>query len=187
MQIDGWNIDITQLQGPHHKNWSYQFDHFLYQSNGDPDIACLIYDVAEIAMGWEVGLLAVFKNKINPELLLNPKNFLCIYTKDTVQFNGSGSLAFIKKYVAKDANNLRVELPFCIIDFESMRFSFINLVNSIPYSVLESESRIFRLDENYSDTRFVSFNGRVIDIDVLKWFDIKDLGQFDELYLNSSH
>ena len=187
MLIDGWNIDINNLEGPHLQKWKYKFDHFLYQSNEEHDLACLIYDIAEIAMGWDVGLLAVFSEKMNPELLLNPKNFLCFYTKDTVQFNSSGSIVFIKKYVASGANNLRVELPFCVIDFKSNNFSYINLVNSIPYSVFELETRHFRLDEHYTDTRFESFNGRVIDIDTLKWFDIEDLEKFDEIYLDESH
>ena len=186
MLIDGWDIDIAKLEGPHHEKWNYKFDHFLYQGNGGADLACLIYDVAEIAMGWDVGLLAVFKKKTNPELILNPKSFLCFYAKDTIQFNNSGSLAFIKKYVASGTNGLRVELPFCIIDFETDKFSYINIVNSIPYSVFELGSKQFRLDENYADKRFDSYNGRVIDIDTLNWFAIEDLEKFNEIYLNAN-
>lgn len=36
----------------------------------------LLYDIAEVRMGWEIGRLAIYQNKKHPRLVLNAKNLI---------------------------------------------------------------------------------------------------------------
>src|SRR5690554_1880130 len=129
MYIKDWEVEINNLVGPHKGNFDYSFEHYFYELYEPPEknIACLIYDVSEISLGWEVGLLAVFKNKKDPKLIINPKNFLCFYVNDTVQFSKDGTIIFIKKLV--NTKNKNSEIPLCIIDLEASRFTYFSIIN----------------------------------------------------------
>jgi hypothetical protein len=60
-------------------------DELFKNQNGD--LVCLIYSIAEVDMFWYSGRLAVFKNKLKPKAILNPKNLLCNASGDMLHFS----------------------------------------------------------------------------------------------------
>jgi len=183
LDIEGWKIDLTKLPGPHHnKEFLHLLQHFIFKAPGN-DMACLLYSVSEISLAWSVGLLAFYKNQVTPKLILCPKDFLCIAAEDTVIFSNFGLKVFIKKYVRFEKNLNRYEIPYCIIDFDEEKFTYIRLTNSSSYQIEELEPKKIALIAKGNVKGFDSLDGKVFDLDYMDWFGIKELNRFDKLYM----
>jgi hypothetical protein len=179
MLLEGWEIDIERLPGPKRGQSPalYVSDKLVPSPSGS--LAALVYSIYEIRMGWEVGLFTLFEDKSNPTCILNPANFLCFSTEDTVTWLSDQLLA-LKKYAYDNRGN-RIELPFAIIDIAGRRFSFIPIVNSLPYSI-SLEGNGLRLKENYRDERFPSEHNRFNALADLSWHPSQELSKFVDVY-----
>jgi hypothetical protein len=135
-------------------------------------------------VAWSVGLLAVYTNKLSPELVLCPKDFLCAASEDTAFISKNEALIFIKKYVQLNRN--RFEVPYCVIDLNEKKFTFIRMANATSYSVEELAPKKFKLIEKYKNEGYESFNGKIIDLDDREWFGIKELDRFNKVYIRGS-
>ncbi len=182
MEIHGWNIDFTQLSGPARSNHHapYLSDE-LYASPLN-NLAALIYSIAEVRMGWEVGRFALFQNKNKPACVLNPDGFLCFATTDTVTWFSENVLA-LKTYVYP-GDSMKLALPFTILDLTQSRFSFIRINNSLPYSII-LESDGFKLKQNSDDPAFPSVDGREFEFSTLMWHPNKLLSNYVTCYFSA--
>lgn len=178
--IEGWKINIDKLIHPDKTFSNYNFDYKIFESKNS-NLGLLLYDIAEVRMGWEVGRLAIYQNKKKPHLILNVRNLLCFYTSDTIQFNENESLIFLKVFIR---NNSSVEIPFLVLNLKNNMFSIIRVINSIPYRIEETQSNEFILVEKYKDDRFESYNGKIIDINELDWFSINKIEEINKIYFH---
>ena len=181
MLINGWEIDIATLPGPHNSFLNDNFDYKMYISKSEM-YSCLVYDIAEIAMGWEVGRIAIFKNKKKPELILNPDSFLCLYSGAEVQYSNNENVIFISQYIEIDQAKRIVKLPFCVIDIEMNRFSYIDIENSTAYEIFEISEMEYSLREKYRDNRFISKDGIKIDFRLQDWHGFQEINNTSIVY-----
>jgi len=114
--IEGWKIDIDKLIHPDKKFVNYDFGYRGVEAKNS-NLGLILYDIAEIRMGWEVGRLAIFENKTKPKLIFNSKNLLCFNTSDTIQFNEKENFIFLKVFISSDN---RVEIPFLILNLKEL-------------------------------------------------------------------
>ncbi len=182
MLIDEWEIDVEKLPGPKRGQFPvlYFSDELFVAPSGN--VAALIYTISEVAMGWNIGLFALFENKSNPDCILNPNDFRCFATEDTVIWL-SNQLFLVKKYFYDRREN-KIEIPFVVVDIIKERFSFLPVKNSIPYSAIVEEKGL-RLKENYRDDNFPSENNRLFLFEELSWRPNRELFQFDDFYYAS--
>jgi len=179
MNLDGWEIDVESLLGPKRGESPVLYFTDAIFPSPDGTRAVVLYTIAEIRLGWDVGMVAVFANHDSPQLLLNPEHFLCCYTDDSVIWL-SNQLFAAKKYYFNPTEN-KINVPFALIDLAKNRFSFIPLANSYPYG-LSSEPSGIRLIERNRDDRFPSHDGHFHAIDDLLWYDCEELDKFDTQY-----
>lgn len=178
--IEGWKINIDKLIHPDKTFANYNFDYKIFESKNS-NLGLLLYDIAEVRMGWEVGRLAIYQNKRKPQLIFNARNLLCFYTSDTIQFNENESLIFLKIFIRNDSS---VEIPFLVLNLENNMFSIIRVINSLPYRIEQTQSNEFILVEKYKDDRFESYNGKIIDINELDWFSINKIEEINKIYFH---
>jgi hypothetical protein len=178
--IEGWKINIDKLIHTDKTFANYNFDYKIFESKNS-NLGLLLYDIAEVRMGWEVGRLAIYQNKKKPQLILNARNLLCFYTSDTIQFNENESLIFLKIFIRNDSS---VEIPFLVLNLKNNMFSIIKVISSLPYRIEETQSNEFILVEKYKDDRFESYNGKIIDINALDWFSINKIEEINKIYFH---
>lgn len=178
--IEEWKIDIDKLIHPAKNFVNYDFGYRGFE-NKSSNLALILYDIAEIRMGWEVGRLAIFENKTRPKLIFNSKNLLCFNTSDTIQFSKKEDLIFLKAFISEDN---RIEVPFLILNLKDELFSIIKLINSLPYKIEETTSNLFKLIEKYKDNRFESYNGKTIDISKLDWLPMNNIEEINRIYFD---
>lgn len=178
--IEGWKINIDKLIHTDKTFANYNFDYKIFESKSS-NLGLLLYDIAEVRMGWEVGRLAIYQNKKRQQLILNARNLLCFYTSDTIQFNENESLIFLKVFIINDSS---VEIPFLVLNLKDNMFSIIKVINSLPYSIEETQSNEFIFVEKYKDDRFEPYNGKTIDINGLDWFSINKIEKINEIYFH---
>lgn len=182
MSIDEWEIKIECLPGPNRNEWAWLEDRLYYCEQ--TDIACLIYSIGEISMGWDVGMLAVYRNKKNPELILNPKHLLCYGISDTVEYFNNGELGFVKIYAYYEHN---LECPICILNFREKRFAVLPIINGFNYNFIQVGLSEYKLIEKQHDDRFTSLTGNIIDKENLQWHDWGLLDDFSKWYFDNKH
>ena len=113
-------------------------------------------------------------------LLLHAKNFACCYTEDAILWLRNNDLVACRKYY-HELETQRINVPFALIDLAQQRYTFLPLVNSYSYG-LALHGRQIELVEHRRDERFRSHGGQQYDLDVLTWYDLRDLDQFDRHY-----
>jgi len=179
MNLDGWEIDVDSLPGPKRGEWpALYFTDAIFPSP-DGRCAAVLYSITEMRMGWDVGALAVFRNRDKPRLLLNSEQFLCCSTNDSIIWLTNDVFAAKKHYYDASVNKLNV--PFAIIDLACNRYSYIALANSYPYGLAMDHSGI-RLVENARDDRFPTRNGEHHQLEDMVWYPLSELRHFDTRY-----
>lgn len=181
--IEGWKIDIDKLIHSDKKFIKYDFG-FRGVETKNSNLGLILYDIAEIRMGWEVGRLAIFENKTKPKLIFNSKNLLCFNTSDTIQFNEKENLIFLKVFISSDN---RIEIPFLILNLKEELFSIIKITNSLPYGIEEITFNLFKFIEKYKDSRFESYNDKTIDITKLEWQPINHIEEINKIYFDKAY
>ncbi len=169
MDLRGWAIDPTSLPGPDRRLWPGMGlnDHFFEIPASDT--GCLVYSVAEVRMNLEVGLLAVYRHKHQPMLVLNPQRFLCFATDDTVQWDRAGNILFVQAYTYR-------EIGFAILDLAHERFSFLRGTDLSAHEIEQADETTFRL------IYYFNIQVRQFRLDELPWFSISRIDQFVEIY-----
>ena len=187
LNLKGWNIELDRLPSPEREKSPYLccFDQ-LFESD-DKTIACLLYTVFEYRSDFRAGLLAVFENKKNPELLLNPDNTWFEFNGfNTVFFGKSNKIIFLRK-ICYNNRLANPDIPFCIIDLEKMLFTFHEFdFTSMYYSIEERISSIYEIvlihDDLLKKSGRKSRNGEKIDLYNCKWFSLNEINNFCQIY-----
>lgn len=177
--LDGWEIDVESLPRPMRGESPHSYFTEDIFPSPDGTLAVVLYSIAEIRMGWEVGMVALFMDRDNPQLILNPEHFLCCSTKDSIIWLSSDLFAVKKFYY--DSTTNKCNIPFALIDLANKKYSFVPLANSYPYCLLYDQSGV-RLVERYRDNRFPSHDEEFHAIDELVWFDLSEIDRFDIQY-----
>src|ERR1700760_4485907 len=68
----GWRINTAELPTPERGVYPYHYIHNKLFESIDKKYACLFYTINEYRMGAQAGLIAIFENKGNPNLIVNP-------------------------------------------------------------------------------------------------------------------
>lgn len=178
MELQGWRINIESLTGPDRSKWEWLTDE-IYESL-KKDIACLVYSIAEVSMGWYAGSLAIFYNKEQPKLLINPSNIICHGYKEHVKYSKNGNYIYIRVRVYLEDEN-KIYIPFLIINTPDNTFSYVFLINGCHYTLEDGGNNTVRLNEIFRDTRFTSRNDDIVNLKELKWHNITKLNSFNKL------
>lgn len=178
--INGWTISASELVHSNKAFPKYDFGYKIIESESG-NLGLLLYDIAEIRMGWEICRLAIYENKANPKLIFNSKNLLCFYANDTIQIDKNESLIFLKVFIS-DKN--KIEVPFLVLNLKDKIFSAIKIINSLPYKIQEVKLNEYKLIENYKDKRFESYDGRIIKTNELSWMHLNKIEEVKELYFS---
>jgi len=181
--IEEWKIDLDKLIHPNKEFVNYDFGNRGFETKNS-NLGLILYDIAEIRMGWEVGRLAIFENKVKPKLIFNSKNLLCFNTSDTIQFNEKENLIFLKAFIS---SGNKIEIPFLILNLKYEIFSIIKIINSLPYRIEETTSNLFKLIEKYKDNRFESYNGKTIDISKLNWLPMNNIEEINKIHFDKTN
>ena len=168
--LQGWKIDLKILK---HKKQSSGFwlGFWLFESP-DGAIAGLLHHILEVGVSKEIGNLAIFLNKENPEILFNFSNLKCWFLHESaVQFGKDGVL-FVHRF-RDGRHGLGVRL--CALDLAAKRFAF---VDSIPERFCQVRHRdgkrysITTMNQNGSDPEVE------LDLNDLKWRALSNRSNF---------
>jgi hypothetical protein len=118
-QTCGWNVDIAKWPGPDRARW--RIHNHLISESPDSRHACILYSIAEIRMGWEVGLLALLKGpREQPTVILRPPNFTCY---PCVQWLDGGHYCIVVPYLFNGMENRIELLAFTFLDVQNETFT----------------------------------------------------------------
>ena len=183
MRTTDWNCDFSTLpRWDNRERIPYVFDEFyeLPQS----DILCCLYSVAEASMMNYMGFLAIFRNKENPELVLNVTDFpFC------VNFSASddGNLLFLQPsiYLREKSRTVR---PVLVLDIKNNRFSYLKTANDCPaYNVVQKKPHIFVIEVDEQQRKGIrqlaELHGKTIQTRWLRWHKIDKLSALPQMRL----
>lgn len=166
-----WNIDVTKLPGPDREKWLYIDD----QEHVSPDgkRLALIYSIAEISMGWDIGQLAFFQGPSeDPEpLLIEPELRVMGYCQEMPWLDTSTCV--FSAYMRDDK---KTQLPFLIMDIENRAFAFYPIMNSCM-STLATSTDGWIIKETTRDDRFVCHHNERVRKNELKWYSWQEVGK----------
>ena len=183
MRTTDWNWDFSTLPyWDNREQLPYVFDEFyeLPQS----DILCCLYSVAEASMMNYMGFLAIFRNRENPELILNVTDFpFC------VNFSASddGNLLFLQPSIYLGEKSLTVR-PVLVLDIKNSRFSYIRTANCCPtYKVIQKKANVFEIEADELQRRnnrpLSALHARKIRTRWLRWYKMDQLSDLPQMIL----
>ena len=132
-------------------------------------------------MGRYYGFMALLRNKVRPELVLNITGFNFCGYKGCYQYNSNGKILLTVPSMY-DRDNNRLEYPVLVIDIVEGKFAFIRMINGIHYKVEEIDEFNYRLIDIYNDERFITRDGEVLDIRLLKWLNLSEIENLIGIY-----
>ena len=149
-------------------------DH-LYQCPAG-DLACLLYSVDEIRMGWDVAYFAHFRDKARPRIILNPKGLRPVpRLNDSVTFPRGRDVVCTKIHVYRRHHG-STRVPFCLFDVMAESFAILPVENSDPYRVDEAPDGTLILRQEQQDASvFPSRDGETFRLNALGWHVWRDL------------
>lgn len=185
LDTKGWDINLNQVLTPRRGVHPYIFLTDIFFESDNQKYACLIYTIVEWTMMSYGGLIAIFEDKENPHLIINPKNQWFSYQGDRTLYFDNDFL-----FIRKDAYNqdeLLSGTPFVAIDLKNKKFGFIDFdASSIYYSPVHVDDTIykFHLDtpNEIINSRFINHNGETFDLATINFYDISDLNNAIEIY-----
>jgi len=149
----------------------------LYE-NHDCDMACLLYGIREVRMCHEVGNLAIFKNKMKPELIFAHSSMM--YPPNGVFFDTitNNKFIFCKVYISS------IQSIF-ILNILKSKFSFYDVDTPNPcYNIKQNITGdlYFEVDEYQAinDTKLDKMKNLTIALNSLEWLGFDQLIQFCE-------
>jgi hypothetical protein len=171
-----WNIDIELLPGPK-RDLPYMRD-VEYVSPDGAHLA-LAYTVCEISMGWDVGVLNLFRGPSStPAPLLSGSEVMVMPFGQKNPWLDERFFA-ITSYMWNKKD--RVELPFLIVDVEKQMLAYYPIMNSYICS-LRLHKDGFVIIERERDARFASHGGEIIRKANLQWFSFEKFVSASDVY-----
>ena len=185
IETHGWQIDYSQLLTPERNVHPHLFltDRLFESSN--KNYCCLFYTVTEVSMGSYSGLMAIFENKEEPKLIMNPFNQWFHYWGDsTVSF--TEGLLIIRKPAYNRIKKLN-GCPFVVIDLNKKQFAFIDFdFDSIYYNVTRKGDTQLELDliapKEIEIAKLPNRKGETLNLNDLKYYSLELLNECYELY-----
>lgn len=166
-----WNIDIKNLPGPDRKKWLYLDD----RVHLSPDGKCLalIYSIAEISMGWDIGQLALFEGSPQDPrtLLIEPELKVMGYCQKMPWLDISTCV-----FSAYMRDGKKTQLPFLILDIENKTLAFYSVMNSCM-STLSVVSDGWIIKETTRDERFQCHHDEPVRKHDLKWYSWREFSK----------
>ncbi len=125
--LKGWNIDLKRVYAGvlgDGKEPQPGVGCRLWESP-EGDTAALLYDIIEVGVSKEIGRLALFRRKADPELAFDFPFLRCWYLYESgVQFGRNGLL-----FVHRFTDGARLGVKVCALDPSAGRFA---LIDSLP-------------------------------------------------------
>ena len=183
-----WDIDTSKLAN-YKKDQKYWIGKDYFIETPINDFAILVYNILEWRMSTYSGHLAIYSNHNNPKIVLNSDKVDVFFSfHKTFSFlEKSNIIAFI--VYANKPGSQKGGYPFILIDLKNKKFGFIEFENhtSIYYELIEVEKgkiRIFLPNTEIFKNKGVSKNRNkeLIDLNILKWFDLGIFNQAIEKY-----
>lgn len=180
----GWEIPFLNLPTPIRGVSPYIFLQDKLFESSDKEYACFFYTITEYRMGFYIGLIAIFKNKDNPTLIVSPIN-------QWFDYQGEDSIYFFDKFifVRKLAYNKNEEIsgtPFVIFDLDKNRFGFIDFDwSSIYYSIQKVSGTVFEFypdDLNELNRLTITRAHERFDVSAIKYCSFDQVDNLMELY-----
>jgi len=182
----GWRINAGELPTPERGVYPYHYIHDKLFESLDGKYACLFYTINEYRMGAQAGLIAIFKNKVNPNLIVNPKD-------QWFDYQGNSSITFFDSFifVRKLAYNKDEKLsgtPFVVFNMTKKTFGFVDFDwSSIYYSPVKVSDTFFKfhLDapEELKHSTITRTNEQ-FDISSIKYYPFDKVNNLMELYFD---
>ena len=185
MKTTGWNYDFASL--PHWEN--RRKDPLIYDAFFEipqSDTLCCLYSIAEVSMLNYQGFLAIFRNKENPELVLNVAEGFTF----GVNFSASadGNLIFLQPSIY-DRDTNRCVRPILILDIQNDRFSYLRTTNYCPaYKVIQRKPHVFAIEADEHQRKGIkqlaALHGKKIRTRWLSWHQTSKLSELPQMILH---
>lgn len=158
-----WNVDLKIIYGNLWKDKKKFYLREDWYESPDKNLAGLLYGIMEIGVSKEIGRLAVFRGKQEPELVANLSRLECWHLYDSsVQF-GKGSLFFIHRFVSR-FNRLSIQI--CALDMERRELASVDRLDENFYHVRHESATRYAFKKMNPDS---TAGETLIDMKELKW------------------
>ncbi len=135
--LKGWDIDLGRVTAGVRGNGKEPrpgMDYRLWESP-EGDSAALLYDIIEVGVSKEIGRLALFRRKADPELAFVLPSLRCWYLYESgVQFGRNGLL-----FVHRFTDGARLGVKVCALDLSAGRFALIDSLPEFFYDIRPAE------------------------------------------------
>ncbi|RII25409.1 MAG: hypothetical protein CXR31_14555 [Geobacter sp.] len=166
-----WNIEVKKLPGPDRKKWLYLDDREHVSPDGKR--LALIYSIAEISMGWDIGQLALFEGSPqDPKpLFIEPELRVMGYCQNMPWLDNSTCVFSAYMWDGK-----KTQIPFLILDIENKSFAFYPIMNSCM-STLSTATDGWTIKETTRDERFQCHHNEPVRKHEIKWYSWLEVSQ----------
>lgn len=132
-----------------------------------------------------LGFLAIFRNKENPELVLNIANGFNFCINFSV--SDDGNLIFLQPSIYDKAAD-RLVRPVLILDIHNHRFSYLRTANYCPlYKVVQKKEHVFVIEADENQRKSIpqlnALHGKKIRTRWLRWHDMDKLPELPQMIL----
>lgn len=184
MKTTDWRCDLSSLPRWDNRErdpWTYDEYFEIPQS----DTLCCLYSISEATMLNYLGFLAIFRNKENPELVLNIANGFNFCINFSV--SDDGNLIFLQPSIYDKAAD-RLVRPVLILDIPNHRFSYWNTTNCCPsYKVIQKTEHVFVIEADENQRKSIpqlnALHGKKIRTRRLRWHDMDKLPALPRMIL----
>lgn len=184
MKTTDWTFDFAALPRWDNRKadpWIYDEYFEIPQS----DTLCCLYAISEVSMLNYQGFLAVFRNKENPELILNIADGYAFCVNFSV--SDDGSLIFLQPSIY-DPGAKRCLRPVLILDIPNNRFACRKTENYCPaYQVIQKKANLFVIEADESQRKGIkqlaALHGTKIRTRWLKWHGMDKLPDLPKMIL----
>lgn len=183
IETHGWNIRFSDLRTPLIGERP-DVKAILFESSSS-EYACLFYSMREFRMGSYGGLIALYEDKLNPKLIVNPAfQWFHFSFASTLTFEEEILIVRLPAYNKIEA--LR-GYPFVVIDLRKRLFGFIDLdFMSIYYKLTRIKPNVFKLVVTHPREIELSKRenraGEQFKLDEFKSYSLEKLNDCIELY-----
>ncbi len=167
VMLNGWDIDLQLLSG-------FTEDAELVEVPGS-NIAYIIYNYGEIGVSTEAGLLAVYRDKMDPMLIFHPQYWRVVSDSYTVRCNTTETILFV--YIANMRNYMEM---YGLMDLVNSKFAHVFVPNALyRYSFRQFNNTHFVIEPPGQGDHPPYERSYIVDSSSLEWFDYHKQGEFD--------
>lgn len=172
--LKGWDIDLRRLTAGVRRRGKEPrpgVDYCLWESP-EGDAAALLYDIIEVGVSKEIGRLALFRRKADPELAFDLPSLSCWYLYDSgVQFGREGLL-----FVHRFTDGARLGVKVCVLDLSKTRFALIDSLPEFFYYIRPAEGTRYAFRRMSRDA---PAGETLVDMEALTW---RTLGPWSDFH-----